>query len=70
MKYIVTAEEMKRADAYTMNTIGIPSLVLMERAAWLLEKEQEKTAGGPSQKMTEPSEHNKLTLKLPSANAE
>ena len=33
MKYIVTAEEMKRADAYTMNTIGIPSLVLMERAA-------------------------------------
>ena len=44
--------------------------MLMERAAWLLEKEQEKTAGGPSQKMTEPSEHNKLTLKLPSANAE
>lgn len=33
MKYIVTSEEMKRADAYTMNTIGIPSLVLMERAA-------------------------------------
>ena len=33
MRYVVTQEEMKRADAYTMETIGLPSLVLMERAA-------------------------------------
>lgn len=30
---IVTAAEMKRCDSYTINHIGIPSLVLMERAA-------------------------------------
>ena len=30
---IVTAEEMRHYDSYTINTIGIPSLVLMERAA-------------------------------------
>lgn len=30
---IVTAEEMRHYDFYTINTIGIPSLVLMERAA-------------------------------------
>ncbi len=33
MKYFVTAEEMKQCDKYTIETIGIPSLVLMERAA-------------------------------------
>lgn len=30
---IVTAKEMKHYDSYTINTIGIPSLVLMERAS-------------------------------------
>lgn len=30
---IVTAEEMRHYDSYTINTIGIPSLVLMERAS-------------------------------------
>ena len=30
---IVTSEEMRHYDSYTINTIGIPSLVLMERAA-------------------------------------
>lgn len=30
---IVTAEEMRHYDSYTIKTIGIPSLVLMERAA-------------------------------------
>lgn len=33
MKYLVTSEEMKKYDTYTINEIGIPSEVLMERAA-------------------------------------
>lgn len=33
MKYAVNAEEMKAIDSYTIEQIGIPSLVLMERAA-------------------------------------
>lgn len=33
MKYLVTAAEMRRIDKYTMENIGIPGAVLMERAA-------------------------------------
>lgn len=33
MEYIVTSEEMRSYDTYTIEHIGIPSLVLMERAA-------------------------------------
>ncbi|MCH5341177.1 MAG: NAD(P)H-hydrate dehydratase [Acetatifactor sp.] len=33
MKYLVTAEEMRRYDTNTIEKIGIPSMVLMERAA-------------------------------------
>lgn len=33
MKKIVSGTDMKKVDSYTINTIGIPSLVLMERAA-------------------------------------
>ncbi|MGC6175464.1 NAD(P)H-hydrate dehydratase [Lacrimispora sp. 38-1] len=33
MRYLVTGEQMKRVDQYTIEQIGIPSLVLMERAA-------------------------------------
>ncbi len=33
MQYLVTSSEMKHYDAYTANIIGLPSLVLMERAA-------------------------------------
>ena len=33
MKYLVTAEEMRRYDANTIEKIGIPAMVLMERAA-------------------------------------
>lgn len=33
MQYLVTSSEMKHYDAYTSNKIGLPSLVLMERAA-------------------------------------
>ncbi len=33
MQYLLTAEQMKTADTYTSEVIGIPSIVLMERAA-------------------------------------
>lgn len=33
MKYAVNSDEMKQIDSYTIEQIGIPSLVLMERAA-------------------------------------
>ncbi|WP_295745788.1 NAD(P)H-hydrate epimerase [uncultured Limosilactobacillus sp.] len=33
MTTAITAEQMRHYDSYTINTIGIPSLVLMERAA-------------------------------------
>ena len=33
MRFFPTGEQMRRADAYTIEHIGIPSLVLMERAA-------------------------------------
>ena len=33
MQYLLSSEEMSRADLYTQEVIGIPSLVLMERAA-------------------------------------
>lgn len=33
MRYIVTSKEMKEYDSYTIEQIGIPSLLLMERAA-------------------------------------
>lgn len=33
MDYIVDSKKMKQIDVYTMDVIGIPSLVLMERAA-------------------------------------
>lgn len=34
MRTLVTGRQMKEIDGYTINTIGIPSMVLMERAAW------------------------------------
>ena len=33
MKHIVTGIDMKKIDDYTIQHVGIPSLVLMERAA-------------------------------------
>ncbi|MDE7253782.1 MAG: NAD(P)H-hydrate dehydratase [Acetatifactor sp.] len=33
MRYLVTAEEMKRYDANSINQLGVPGMVLMERAA-------------------------------------
>lgn len=39
MLYIATSEEMKTLEKYVIEEIGIPSLVLMERAAWGISKE-------------------------------
>ena len=33
MQYIVTASQMKQLEVHTIQEIGIPSIVLMERAA-------------------------------------
>ena len=33
MRYLVTAEEMRMYDSNTIERIGIPAMVLMERAA-------------------------------------
>ena len=33
VEYLVTSEEMKQYDANTIDTLGIPGMVLMERAA-------------------------------------
>lgn len=33
MEYIISSSEMKRCDDYTINQIGVPSMVLMEKAA-------------------------------------
>lgn len=42
MKYIVNSKQAKAVDTYTINEIGIPSLVLMERAAIAVVSEIEK----------------------------
>lgn len=54
MEYLVTAQEMKRADDYTIQKIGIPSMVLMERAALSVFEEIEQRFGTkqPEEKKT------------------
>lgn len=42
MQYIVTKKEMQAIDAYTIEKIGIPSAVLMERAALSVVEEVER----------------------------
>lgn len=42
MDYLLTASEMKACDQYTIEQVGIPSLVLMERAALTCLEEIEK----------------------------
>ncbi|MBO5334372.1 MAG: NAD(P)H-hydrate dehydratase [Clostridia bacterium] len=44
MKYILTNEQMREADAFTIETLGVPSLELMERAGIALKKEAERLA--------------------------
>lgn len=39
VRYVVTGRQMKAVDEYTINKIGIPSLVLMERAAYSVYEE-------------------------------
>lgn len=39
MRYLLTGEQMKTVDRYAIETIGIPSLVLMERAAMAVARE-------------------------------
>lgn len=46
MKYLVSAKQMKAIDDYTIHEIGIPSLVLMERAALAVAKEISKRCTG------------------------
>ena len=45
MRYLPDGEQMKKADQYTIQQIGVPSVVLMERAALkiveVLEKEKD-----------------------------
>lgn len=53
MRYLVTAEEMRRYDANTIERIGIPGMVLMERAALaareaVLERLREQSGGDSS----------------------
>lgn len=45
MKYLATSEEMQKIDALTINEIGIPGLVLMERAALAVTEELVKGFG-------------------------
>lgn len=44
MKYAVTGQEMKQIDSCTIHSIGIPSLVLMEKAALAAAKQVMKKA--------------------------
>lgn len=44
MRYLVTGNQMKQIDRYTIETIGIPSMVLMERAAMAVTEAVESVA--------------------------
>lgn len=46
MQYILNCGQMKEADRYTIEEIGIPSLVLMERAALSVVEEMEQEGRG------------------------
>lgn len=45
MRYLLTGKQMKQVDQYTISQIGIPSLVLMERAAFAVAEEVKKRVG-------------------------
>lgn len=44
MRYLLNSSQMKEIDSYSINKIGIPSIVLMERAALGVAEEVMKTA--------------------------
>ena len=46
MKQVVTCQEMKSCDSYTIERMGVPSCVLMERAALKVVEELEKRFAG------------------------
>ena len=46
MRYLVTGSQMKSIDRYTIQTVGIPSAVLMERAALAVADAVEELAAG------------------------
>ena len=45
MRRLVTGKQMKEIDGYAIRKVGIPSLVLMERAALAVADEMEKRCG-------------------------
>lgn len=45
MRYLLTGKQMKQTDRYTIEQIGIPSLVLMERAAYAVAEAVAARAG-------------------------
>lgn len=51
MKYILKSEEMQTYDGDTINRIGIPSMVLMERAALSVAEELSKQMGNASKRV-------------------
>lgn len=51
MEYLVTSQEMKRYDEITIEKIGIPALVLMERAALGVCEEVQKVCGAEETKV-------------------
>ncbi|MCR5215657.1 MAG: NAD(P)H-hydrate dehydratase [Lachnospiraceae bacterium] len=50
MKYLLTAAQARRIDEHTIQEIGVPSLVLMERAALAVCDTIEKESGGDRSK--------------------
>lgn len=46
LRYIVTGEEMQAIDSYSIEEIGIPSMVLMERAAMAVTQVLMEAKGG------------------------
>ena len=50
MKQVVTCQEMKFCDSYTIERMGVPSCVLMERAALKVVEELEKRFAGENKK--------------------
>lgn len=45
MRYLVSGAQMKEIDRFTIQEVGIPSLVLMERAAMAVAEEAHRAAG-------------------------
>ena len=60
MRTLVTGKQMKAVDAHAIVTVGIPSMVLMERAAFAVAREvkgilEEGVTGRPDRGATGPT---------------